>query len=96
MAHSKNVLPASKSSGRSTQVTTVGRPTAGWHLRVDPLACDGIGICSHLAPGLIAVDSWGYPIVSREALGERELRPAQAAVTGCPRRALFLQPPAQR
>jgi ferredoxin len=68
--------------------------TDGWHLRVDPLACDGIGICAHLAPDLVAVDSWGYPIVPRDALGKRALRQAQTAVTGCPRRALFLQPPA--
>jgi len=90
---SRDVLPGGASARRAREVTTVGRPTAGWQLRVDPLACDGIGICSHLAPDLISVDSWGYPIIPRRALGDRELRSAQAAVTACPRRALFLQPP---
>jgi ferredoxin len=96
VSHSRDVLPGEKTSGRSAEVSTVGRPSAGWLLRVDPLACDGIGICSHLAPSLISVDSWGYPILPRDALSQRELRQAQAAVTACPRRALFLQPPPQR
>jgi ferredoxin len=61
------------------------------HLRVDPVACDGIGICSHLAPRLIRVDSWGYPIVPRDALEGRERKRASAAVAACPRRALFIE-----
>jgi ferredoxin len=61
-------------------------------LRVDPVLCDGIGICAHLAPGLVRVDSWGYPIVPLEALDERDQKQAQRAVRGCPRTALFLDP----
>ena len=58
-------------------------------LRVDPSICDGVGICAHLAPDLIAVDSWGYPIVRSEPLAPgRERRQAEAAVAACPRRAL--------
>ncbi|HEY0530185.1 MAG TPA: ferredoxin [Actinoplanes sp.] len=59
-------------------------------LLVDPVACDGIGMCSHLAPALVNPDSWGYPIVSGETLGETDLRAARAAVAACPRRALLL------
>jgi ferredoxin len=33
-------------------------------LRVDPTACDGIGMCAHLAPDLIVLDTWGYPIIA--------------------------------
>jgi len=58
-------------------------------LRVDPSICDGVGICAHLAPDLVAVDSWGYPIVRSEPLGSgRDRRQAEAAVAACPRRAL--------
>jgi len=58
-------------------------------LRVDPSICDGVGICAHLAPDLVAVDSWGYPIVRSGPLSAgRERRQAEAAVAACPRRAL--------
>jgi ferredoxin len=61
-------------------------------LRVDPVACDGIGICAHLAPQLVTVDSWGFPIVPAEPVDRRSRRQAAAAVAACPRRALFLEP----
>ncbi len=63
---------------------------AGERVRVDPIACDGIGMCAHLAPGVIAVDSWGYPMVPTTPVSGRDLRAARAAVAACPRRALFL------
>jgi len=59
-------------------------------LRVDPVACDGVGICSHLAADLVTVDSWGFPVVSAESLDARTRRQAKAAVAACPRRALFV------
>ena len=59
-------------------------------LRVDPVACDGIGIYAHLAPDLIRVDSWGFPIVSAQPLDARSARQANSAVAACPRRALFI------
>jgi ferredoxin len=61
-------------------------------LLLDAAVCDGVGICAHLAPDLITVDSWGYPIVSPEPL-ERgsERRQAEAAVRACPRKALHLR-----
>lgn len=59
-------------------------------LRVDPIACDGVGICAHLAEDLVRIDSWGYPIVSDHFIDERSLRQARAAVLACPHRALFI------
>ena len=60
-------------------------------LRIDPSVCDGVGICAHLAPDLVTIDSWGYPVVSADPLDRRgDLRQARAAVAACPRRALFL------
>ena len=64
--------------------------TAGARLLVDPVACDGIGMCAHLAEDLVRLDSWGYPIVPRRDLEPGEVRRARHAVNGCPRRALRL------
>jgi ferredoxin len=61
-------------------------------LLIDPTACDGVGICGHLAPELIRVDSWGSPILVQRILHRAELRAARAAVAACPRKALFLGP----
>ena len=65
-------------------------PVAPPRLRVDPVLCDGIGICSHLAPQLVTVDLWGYPILASAPLDRRSRRRAEAAVAACPRRALFI------
>lgn len=59
-------------------------------LRVDPVACDGIGMCAHLASDLVRLDSWGYPIVTDRPVRGADGRRAQRAVSACPRRALFL------
>jgi ferredoxin len=59
-------------------------------LHVNPVACDGVGICAHLAPDVVRVDSWGFPIVGAAPLSDSELRQARAAVKACPRKALFL------
>ena len=59
-------------------------------LGIDPAACDGIGMCAVVAPRLVSVDAWGYPILVREPLRRRQARAAAAAVAACPRRALFL------
>lgn len=59
-------------------------------LRVNIVACAGVGICAHLAADLVRVDSWGYPIVDDTELGPDTERQARAAVRACPRRALFL------
>jgi ferredoxin len=58
-------------------------------LVVDPVACDGIGMCAHLAPALVNVDSWGYPI-THDPITPREQRQAKKAAAGCPRNALLL------
>ena len=60
-------------------------------VRIDPIACDGIGMCAHLAPGVIAIDSWGYPVLPAKPVGGRDLRAAKAAMAAGPRGALFGQ-----
>jgi ferredoxin len=65
------------------------RPTVA-RVVVDPVACDGIGMCAHLAPDLVRVDTWGFPIIAGDPLTAREQRQARKAVAGCPRKALLL------
>jgi ferredoxin len=59
-------------------------------LRVDPIACDGHGLCAELFPEWIALDDWGYPIVRDDPV-PRSLEPhAKRAVELCPVLALKL------
>ena len=66
-------------------------------LVVDRIACDGAGLCAHLAPDVIALDPWGYPVISasstptaHEPIDEQWVRQVRKAVKGCPRRALHI------
>jgi ferredoxin len=72
----------------------VRRRTGGFFLRVNPILCDGFGHCHELAPELVDVDEWGYPIIKSEptALGNvGALESARYAVRGCPRQALRIE-----
>jgi len=67
---------------------------ASFRLVVDPVRCDGYGHCHELAPELVTLDEWGYPIITANAFpgNDRELmRSAQLAVRGCPRMALVIE-----
>lgn len=59
-------------------------------LRIDAVACDGIGQCVFAAPDLIGLDRWGYPVLPAD-LTAGEVRDAGRAVAACPRRALWLE-----
>ena len=77
-------------------------------LRVDMVACDGIGQCALVAPGLVGLDRWGYPVIrdgSADVPGGRrgdgrgddpDDAAARRAVRACPRRALWLAEDAHR
>lgn len=65
------------------------RPT-GRRLRVDPLACEGVGQCAMAASRLVDLDRWGYPVLPKDELAARELPAAERAVRACPRQALWL------
>jgi ferredoxin len=64
-------------------------------LRVNPVLCDGVGMCAQFAPDLIEIDQWGFPLFPRRPLNETEQAQAMAAVRGCPKRALLLDGPAE-
>jgi ferredoxin len=65
-------------------------------LRLNPIACDGHGLCAELLPERIALDEWGYPIVDATPLPRELERHAKRAVTACPVLALTLLEAEQR
>jgi ferredoxin len=71
----------------------IRRGTLGARLRLDPVACDGFGYCAELAPELIVLDEWGYPMVDNAPVPPGLVDVVAQAVERCPRRALFLEQP---
>jgi ferredoxin len=72
----------------------VRRRNGSFLLRVDPVQCDGFGHCHELAPELVDIDEWGYPVITTEPTAlanEAALRSARLAVRGCPRQALHIE-----
>jgi ferredoxin len=61
-----------------------------WRLRVDPIACDGHGLCAELLPERVSLDDWGYPIVDGTPIDGALVAHARRAVEACPVIALRL------
>jgi ferredoxin len=59
-------------------------------LRVNPIACDGSGLCAELLPERISLDDWGYPIVDGRPLTSELEEHAERAVAACPTMALLV------
>ena len=59
-------------------------------MRVNPKLCEGIGMCAHLAPDIITIDPWGFPVLARGPLTSAQVRQARKAFNGCPKRALLV------
>jgi ferredoxin len=59
-------------------------------LRLNPIACDGHGLCAELLPELIQLDDWGYPILDGRPVPKKLLSHARRAVDVCPTLALAL------
>jgi ferredoxin len=59
-------------------------------LRVNPIDCDGHGLCAELLPELITLDEWGYPLLPAGPVPRSLERQARRAVTDCPALALAL------
>lgn len=64
-------------------------------LAVNPIACDGHGICAELLPELVRLDEWGYPILKAGPVPGHLLPLARRAVRLCPTLALRLEPAAR-
>ncbi len=65
-------------------------------LRVDMIECRAHGVCAEVAPELVALDEWGYPILADGAVPASLAKHARRAVTLCPRLALSLVPTDRR
>lgn len=59
-------------------------------LRINPIACDGHGMCAELLPELIDLDDWGYPIVKTSDIPLNLLDMARRAERICPTLALMI------
>jgi ferredoxin len=62
----------------------------GLTLRVDPIACDGRGVCAEVLPELISLDDWGFPIIRAGAVPDHLQGEAHEALRICPKLALRL------
>ena len=60
-------------------------------VRVNPIACNGSGLCAELLPERIRLDDWGYPIVDPSPLTAELRDHAERAVAACPTLALLLR-----
>ena len=77
-------------SGQGTRV--IKAPVREWrvNLVVDPILCDGHGVCAELFPERVVMDHWGYPIIDNEEIPTGLTEHARRAVAACPRLALHL------
>ena len=57
-------------------------------IRVDPIACDGHGLCAELFPEWIELDDWGYPIINPAPVPPGLEAHADRAIKECPKVAL--------
>lgn len=64
--------------------------TGRQRLVVNPIACAGRGLCAEVAPDLITLDDWGYPIIRPGAIPAGLDASAREAVRLCPVLALTL------
>jgi ferredoxin len=60
-------------------------------LRVDPIACEGHGLCVELLPELIRLDDWGYPIIDVADVPIELESLARRAADACPTLALLIE-----
>jgi ferredoxin len=67
-----------------------------FRLVLDPIACDGHGLCADLFPEGITLDDWGYPILAPGPIPPALVAHARRAATACPVLALRLERVAAR
>jgi ferredoxin len=59
-------------------------------LHLDPIACDGHGLCADWLPEMIRLDDWGFPILDPDGIPPELLHRAKRAASACPVLALRL------
>ncbi|MGH9120800.1 MAG: ferredoxin [Acidimicrobiales bacterium] len=58
---------------------------------MNPILCDGRGLCAELLPEVVSLDDWGYPILRTNHLPPQLTGLAKRAVANCPTMALLLE-----
>ena len=66
------------------------------HLRVDPIACTGHGLCAELLPERIVARRLGLPDPRPRPIPEELLGAARRAADACPKLALVIAADRQR
>jgi ferredoxin len=61
-----------------------------FELVIDPIACDGHGVCVELFPECMTFDPWGFPVIQPKAIPAHLTDHAERAAANCPRLALTL------
>jgi ferredoxin len=64
----------------------------GMRIVVNPITCDGHGICAELLPEMIRLDDWGYPIIDSSPVPWHLEAHVKRAISACPTLALMLRP----
>jgi ferredoxin len=65
---------------------------AAFRLIVNPITCDGRGLCAELLPEWIELDDWGYPIIREQPDGDLDEQTVSRSIAACPTLALRLEP----
>jgi ferredoxin len=64
-------------------------------LVLNPILCDGRGLCHDVAPDLIELDEWGYPLLPggglRAPITRANRKAAEDATHACPVLALHIE-----
>ncbi len=60
-------------------------------LRINPITCEGHGLCAELLPELMALDDWGYPYPMSVPVPPSLESLAGRAVKACPTLAIQLE-----
>jgi len=64
-------------------------PAESKRLGLDPTRCEGVGLCAVVAPALIELDRWGFPLLHNEkGHPRRAAKQARRAIRACPHQAL--------
>lgn len=58
---------------------------------INPIACNGHGMCAELLPELIELDDWGFPVIKRKEVPPSLLEIARRAERVCPTLALMIR-----
>jgi ferredoxin len=67
----------------------LNRRGSGIRVVVNPIACDGHGMCAELLPEMIRLDDWGYPVIDPSPVPYHLEPHLRRAISACPTLALL-------